>query len=191
MLDEEERMAHKPLASTDEDYPLYDSDDEEEEFEEAKRVGGWRYRWLLVKRHTSMVGDKLLFALKQAKPVPQPTQMPAREGRMGVPGAAAVSEKRFKAPKGKKIHVPVRVEPKVSFAAERTFLAWVSFPRLLPLEDLPSTNTLYSSSSQSSSAPSLPRCSTSAIVSHLPLLGLSRSSHLLRSSTPWVSISGA
>ena len=35
--------------------------------------------------------------------------------------------KRFKAPKGKRIHVPVRVEPKVYFAAERTFLSWLEF----------------------------------------------------------------
>lgn len=130
-MDEEERMAHRPLAATDEDYPLYDSDDDEEDLEEAKRIGGWRYRWALIKRHASMAGDKLLFALKQAKPVPQPTPIPARQGGMGVPNAAAVSEKRFKVPKGKNIHVPVRVEPKVSFAAERTFLAWVSFPSFL------------------------------------------------------------
>jgi len=37
-----------------------------------------------------------------------------------------IQSTRFKAPKGKKIHVPVRVEPKVYFAAERTFLEWVS-----------------------------------------------------------------
>jgi hypothetical protein len=74
-----------------------------------------------------------LDARSAAKPVPKPTQSPGREGGMGVPDANAVSEKRFKAPKGKKIHVPVRVEPKVSFAAERTFLSWVSshFPKTL------------------------------------------------------------
>lgn len=125
-MDEEERMAHRPLASTEEDYPLYDSDDEGDDLEEAKRIGGWRYSWTLAKSYASTAGDKLLYALAQTKPVPKPTPIPGREGRMGVPGANAVSEKRFKAPKGKKIHVPVRVEPKVSFAAERTFLSWVS-----------------------------------------------------------------
>jgi hypothetical protein len=40
----------------------------------------------------------------------------------------AITSKRFKAPKGKKIHVPDRVEPKVYFAAERTFLSWVRPP---------------------------------------------------------------
>lgn len=128
-LDEEERMAAKPLTD-DDDYPLYDSDDEDD-LEEAKRVGGWRYRVKLVKRHFEMFGDKVLDMLKHAKPVPQSTDIPAAaSAAMGdprkVPGAK-VEEKRFKAPKGKKIHVPVRVEPKVYFAAERTFLSWVSF----------------------------------------------------------------
>lgn len=37
-----------------------------------------------------------------------------------------VFETTFRAPKGKKIAVPVRVEPKVYFATERTFLSWLS-----------------------------------------------------------------
>ena len=131
-MDEEERMAHRPLAATEEDYPIYDSDDEDDDLEEAKRIGGWHYRWKLAQSYASAAGDKLLDALSAAKPVPKPTQIPAREGGMGVPGANAVSEKRFKAPKGKKIHVPVRVEPKVSFAAERTFLSWVSLCQFTP-----------------------------------------------------------
>ena len=128
VLDEEERMAHKPIASIDDDYPLYESDDEEEELAEAKRIGGWTYRWKLLQSYASIAGDKLLHTLKQATPFPKPTQIPVREGRFGLPSADKVQQKRFKAPKGKKIHVPVRVEPKVSFAAERTFLAWVCIP---------------------------------------------------------------
>ncbi|KAM3414211.1 hypothetical protein BST61_g10869 [Cercospora zeina] len=131
VLDEEERMAHKPIVSIDDDYPLYDSDDEEEALEEARQKGGWQYRWRLTKSYASLAGDKLLYALKRATPFPQPTQIPAREGRLGIPGGATVQEKRFKAPKGKKIHVPVRVEPKVSFAAERTFLSWLEFSIIL------------------------------------------------------------
>ncbi|TKA83275.1 hypothetical protein B0A55_00808 [Friedmanniomyces simplex] len=131
VLDEEERMAHKPVAHADEDYPLYDSDDEEEELAEAKRVGGWTYRWKLARKHVAVAGDKILDVLKQATPMPKPTQIPDREGRMGIPAGRGVSEKRFKAPPGKKIHVPVRVEPKVSFAVERTFLAWLEFSIIL------------------------------------------------------------
>lgn len=37
-----------------------------------------------------------------------------------------VFESTFRAPPGKKIAVPVRVEPKVYFATERTFLSWLS-----------------------------------------------------------------
>ncbi|KAK3052770.1 vacuolar transporter chaperone [Extremus antarcticus] len=131
VLDEEERMAQKPITSIDDDYPLYDSDDDEEALEEAKRVGGWTYRWQLMKSYASIAGDKVIYTLKMATPFPKPTQIPPREGKFGLPSADKVQQKRFKAPKGKKIHVPVRVEPKVSFAAERTFLAWLEFSIIL------------------------------------------------------------
>jgi hypothetical protein len=127
VLDEEERLAHpKGLDTTEADYPLYDSDadEEEEALAEAKRVGGWQYQWKLAKRHIGLVADKALDLVKSATAV-NPT---APTGTAPGAAMATFSQKRFKAPKGKKIHVPVRVEPKVSFAAERTFLAWVSFP---------------------------------------------------------------
>ncbi|KAL4257594.1 Vacuolar Transporter Chaperone Complex Subunit [Pleurotus pulmonarius] len=45
----------------------------------------------------------------------------------GVPiGEDRLLERRWKAPKGKRIAVPVRIEPKVYFAAERTFLKWIN-----------------------------------------------------------------
>ncbi|KAI7508309.1 SPX-domain-containing protein [Hortaea werneckii] len=131
LLDEEERMDQKPIAHTDEDYPLYDSDDEEDALEEAKRIGGWTYRWQLAKHYAHLTADKTLDILKQSTPLPKPTPVPARPGGMGIPRSDAVTQKRFKAPRGKKIHVPVRVEPKVSFAAERTFLAWLEFSIIL------------------------------------------------------------
>ncbi len=56
-MDEEERMAHKPIANIDDDYPLYDSDNEEDDLEEAKRVGGWTYRWKLAKSYASIAGS--------------------------------------------------------------------------------------------------------------------------------------
>ncbi|RMX96546.1 hypothetical protein D0868_11123 [Hortaea werneckii] len=126
LMDEEERMDQKPIAHVDEDYPLYESDDEDDALEEAKRIGGWTYRWQLTKHYAHVTADKTLDILKQSTPLPKPTPVPARPGGMGIPRSDAVTQKRFKAPRGKKIHVPVRVEPKVSFAAERTFLAWVS-----------------------------------------------------------------
>lgn len=126
LMDEEERLSHKPIANIEDDYPLYESDDEDDDLEEAKRVGGWSYRWKLAKRYAQLAADRTLYVLKNASPLPKPTPVPPKGGTMGVPSTAVVTQKRFRAPKGKKIHVPVRVEPKVSFAAERTFLAWVS-----------------------------------------------------------------
>ncbi|WWC88471.1 uncharacterized protein L201_003382 [Kwoniella dendrophila CBS 6074] len=46
-------------------------------------------------------------------------------------GNQVVYVNQFKAPPGKRIAVPVRVEPKVVFAAERTFLKWAHFAILL------------------------------------------------------------
>jgi SPX domain protein involved in polyphosphate accumulation len=189
-LDEEERLAHpKGIDTTEADYPLYDSDadEEEEALAEAKRVGGWQYQWKLAKRHVGLVGDKALDLIKSATQV-TPTASTGAANGAPVP---TFSEKRFKAPKGKKIHVPVRVEPKVSFAAERTFLAWVSslssslfppltavlFPfyhpsylRAKPSKITPTNffvffSSSHSSNSPSSSAPSPPRCSTLATSS--------------------------
>lgn len=42
-----------------------------------------------------------------------------------------VFEAKFAAPPGKKICVPVRVEPKVYFATERTYLSWISIALIL------------------------------------------------------------
>jgi hypothetical protein len=126
-LDEEERLAARPSADED-DYPLYDSDDEDDDLEEARRIGGWTYRRKLVSHYADKVGDKLASAFRLATPSPKPTSMPSNgDASMGIPSRNdKIREKRYKAPKGKKIHVPVRVEPKVFFAAERTFLSWVS-----------------------------------------------------------------
>nr|XP_031864280.1 uncharacterized protein CI109_000193 [Kwoniella shandongensis]KAA5531352.1 hypothetical protein CI109_000193 [Kwoniella shandongensis] len=46
-------------------------------------------------------------------------------------GNRVIYTNQFKAPAGKRIAVPVRVEPKVVFAAERTFLKWAHFAVLL------------------------------------------------------------
>jgi len=125
-LDIEEQFAAMPL---NEAYPIYDSDDEDDEsdaIEEARRIGGWPYYSKVIKKHIQLAGQKVwsaIFALKKAS---GPTPIP-RSGNLAMLGNGKVQNKRFKAPKGKKIHVLVRVEPKVYFAAERTFLSWVRF----------------------------------------------------------------
>ncbi|KAF5857008.1 vacuolar transporter chaperone [Aspergillus alliaceus] len=132
-LDIEERIAAQPLPG-DEDYPLYDSDEESidsDELEEARRVGGSYYYRQLAKFYAQQAGNAIVTGLLALVPRPRPTNLPAPEQR----GIAVMGNRRtvqrFIAPKGKRIHVPVRVEPKVYFAAERTFLSWLEFSILL------------------------------------------------------------
>jgi uncharacterized membrane protein YidH (DUF202 family) len=123
-LDIEEQIASQPLY--DEPDPLYDSDEEDAEtdaYEEARRVGGLTYAKALVKHHVIAVERLGLTALHKFANLRNPNQIP--QGALNPLGSGEIQSKRFKAPKGKKIHVPVRVEPKVYFAAERTFLSWV------------------------------------------------------------------
>jgi SPX domain protein involved in polyphosphate accumulation/uncharacterized membrane protein YidH (DUF202 family) len=132
-LDIEEQLAAQPL---NEDYPLYDSDDEDnesDEIEAARQLGGWPYYSKVLKKHARLAGQHTVSLLHKVNPFPQHSAIP-REGNGGALSAFSsgmIETKRFKAPKGKKIHVPVRVEPKVYFAAERTFLSWVSSSHFL------------------------------------------------------------
>jgi hypothetical protein len=128
-LDIEEQLAAQPL---NEDYPLYDSDDEDHEanqMEAARQIGGWPYYAKVLKKHAVLAGQHVVGFLHSFNPIPKPTQIqrPGDSGALPAFGSGKVEARRFKAPKGKKIHVPVRVEPKVYFAAERTFLSWVRF----------------------------------------------------------------
>ena len=121
-LDEEERINALPL--DDSEY-IYDSDDEDMEsaLEEARRTNSWRFYPLFLQHHV-ILGSNALFNL--FKQISTQTELPRRPDDLNqVTGQ--VYAKRFKAPPGKRIHVPVRVEPKVYFAAERTFLSWLEF----------------------------------------------------------------
>ncbi|RYP74379.1 hypothetical protein DL771_003046 [Monosporascus sp. 5C6A] len=117
-------------SAPNEDYPIYDSDDEwdeEDAFEEARRVGGWPYYSALAKRYSRKAGSKMLEVLKTVTPRPRATTVPRSRRTQMFFGDQDVQTKKFKSPKGKKIYVPVRVEPKVYFAGERTFLGWLEF----------------------------------------------------------------
>ena len=135
-LDMEERIAAQPLINHPDDYPIYDSEDEEDSTEDvstARQKGYWHYRWKALKHHVWLAGSKTASVLSYITPTPKPTSIPpstAPTGFGNVP-ATAISAHRFKAPPGKRIHVPVRVEPKVYFAAERTFLSWLEFSIIL------------------------------------------------------------
>ena len=128
-LDIEERIAQQPLV--DEEY-LYDSDEEdaEDKLEEARRSGSWHYVPMLLQHHAVKAGEAVSHLFQN---VPTTTPLP-RGGGIGTvnpDGQPIKGTKRFKAPAGKKIHVPVRVEPKVYFANERTFLSWLEFSIIL------------------------------------------------------------
>lgn len=142
-LDIEERISSQPqvLDYGQEDYPPYESseeddndieDEERDTFEEAKRIGGLTYQRALLTLYLRKFGratGSILLSIARA-PLPKPTPVPNRQSAMGIPRGSNL-RKRFKAPPGKRIHVPVRVEPKVFFAAERTFLAWLEFAIIL------------------------------------------------------------
>lgn len=103
-LDIEERIAAALIENPD-DYPIYDSEeeDDEDEMETARRKGGWQYRWLLFKKYAEVAGDRIAEALKHLSPTPKPTSFPG-DDRAGSNGAlrGEVHVRRFKAPKGKR-----------------------------------------------------------------------------------------
>jgi hypothetical protein len=123
-LDIEEQVGAQPLLEEDA-YPLYDSDDddnESDEIEAARQVGGWTYYSKVIRRHARLAGVKVVNTVQsvlKSNPITSSNNVQTQP-------STQITSKRFKAPKGKKIHVLVRVEPKVYFAAERTFLSWVS-----------------------------------------------------------------
>lgn len=119
--------------ASNEDTYLYDSDDEsdDERLEVARRVGGWTYYSTLLQTQANALGRGTWSVLKAMVPRPRATEVPRNARLESLLGTGEIQQKRFKAPKGKKIYVPVRVEPKVYFAAERTFLGWVCFVTIL------------------------------------------------------------
>lgn len=107
-LDIEERIAALPLLHPN-DYPIYDSDDEESDIEDAKAVGGWYYRRKVIKHHIFLAGDYLLRGLKAVVPKPKSTPIPNNGGLLDAMGGQ-VEAKTFKAPKGKRESRPL-LEP--------------------------------------------------------------------------------
>jgi len=116
------------LPANDDAYELYESDEEEEEqerLEEARRVGGLTYASTLVQTKAKAAGRGLSQLGGVVNSLRSGSEIPAHERTITLYGTTQVQNKKFVAPSGKKIYVPVRVEPKVYFAAERTFLNWV------------------------------------------------------------------
>lgn len=128
LTDAEDQTLQSAVA--DDDYPIYDSDEEydsDDNLEESRRVGGWVYYSILAKTYGHRTARAICDALKAMSPHPRSSDVPRSNRLQMFFGDQEIQTKRFKAPKGKKIYVPVRVEPKVYFAAERTFLGWLEF----------------------------------------------------------------
>jgi SPX domain protein involved in polyphosphate accumulation len=136
--DAEERAGSRPVRALADDYPLYytddeDEDEDEDDMEEARRVGGWEYRRKVLKKGVRDAGAAAARAAWALIPRAWPTELPPPDGATGTLGVPKRTgeHKRFVAPRGKRIHVPVRVEPKVALATERTFLSWLEFSIVL------------------------------------------------------------
>ena len=130
-LDIEERMADLPIQFID-DCPIYDSEDEDDAdaLEEARRIGGLKYAtelfWSYVRKLEGIILQHLRPTSSTFSPIPSTSSITST-----TPLPTHIESKLFKAPPGKRIHVPVRVEPKVQFAIERTFLEWLQISILL------------------------------------------------------------
>lgn len=134
--DLEDQMAAIPTG--DDDYPIYESDDEDDdsfELEEARRKGAWHYTGALIAVKSRALARGAFNVIKHVVPAPRATETGRSDRLRTLFGSGEIQNKKFKAPKGKKIYVPVRVEPKVYFAAERTFLGWVSQKLCVILEN--------------------------------------------------------
>lgn len=129
-IEDQTRLLPSATGPNDDAYVLYDSDEEEEEedrLEEARRVGGLTHVRTLVASKAKAAARKTAAKLSAlTSTVRTGSEIPVHERTIALYGTMQVQHKKFVAPKGKKIYVPVRVEPKVYFAAERTFLSWVS-----------------------------------------------------------------
>ncbi|TGZ78676.1 hypothetical protein EX30DRAFT_355971 [Ascodesmis nigricans] len=110
-LDEEERSGtgeHIDDATT-----FYDSDDD---------IISPTHRRHRTPQILTKLTNGTLYILRKIAPHPRSTQVTGHN-----PHAATIYHRPFRAPPGKKIFVPIRIEPKVHFAAERTFLSWFEF----------------------------------------------------------------
>ncbi|KAG8532685.1 vacuolar transporter chaperone [Bacidia gigantensis] len=106
-LDIEERIAAQPLLQDPDDYPLYDSEDEDastDDLSVTKKSRPLYYYWVIFKRHVALAGSKTVSALYYITPTPKPTPLPPAAAPTGFGSVLATSlqARRFKAPPGKK-----------------------------------------------------------------------------------------
>jgi hypothetical protein len=179
-LDIEERVAAG--RNRDDDYPIYDSDsDDDEDYEVAKREGGLRFARKWVERTVTNVGSSILTGIIAVIPRPTPTDVGDGGFQLGVPTWKQAGEvKRFKAPKGKReslINTSCTSSNNSLTSSQASTSPSASNQKS---NSPPNAHSSPGSNSQSSSAPSQPPCSTSATPSPSQLPGRSRSSRASR-----------
>ncbi|RPA85494.1 SPX-domain-containing protein [Ascobolus immersus RN42] len=118
-LDEEEAVGHSAPSPDNGEY-VYDSDDEIAPIDNSKKA---RLK-LSLKRGLNSLKKVLPGSANGNATTTDPSVAGIGFGDAPI---EAMNVRRIRAPPGKKIFVPVRVEPKVYFAGERTFLAWFEF----------------------------------------------------------------
>jgi VTC domain len=102
-LDAEERIATANLENPD-DYPIYDSQDEDDDLEESQRIGGWQYRRKLFTRAMKTAGGYFVTGLTALLPKPRRTPIPENGGLLAGVMGGQVEARKFKAPRGKRKH---------------------------------------------------------------------------------------
>ena len=112
VMDQEERIA----ADVGEDEPLYDSENDDDADGNSRR-----------RPPRKSLRGILTTAVQKVGSVFHRNTLVSNDIGSNPLLNGAPTYKTFKAPPGKRIFVPVRVEPKVFFAAERTFLSWFEF----------------------------------------------------------------
>ncbi|KAF8477603.1 VTC domain-containing protein [Kalaharituber pfeilii] len=117
IMDQEERVA----AEVPEDQPLYDSEDDDDVDGNSSR----RPRRGPV--HEAIFNGFKTAFIRAKSAIHRTTRASTDTGTLNPLMNGTLTYRTFKAPPGKRIFVPVRVEPKVFFAAERTFLSWFEF----------------------------------------------------------------
>ncbi|KAK7204629.1 VTC domain-containing protein [Myxozyma melibiosi] len=136
-MDEEEALAHNGDGSSasaqrhggdnyEEEHHDYVSDDEDAEH--IPLMGISRDRSRSRSRRTAQFHNFNETVRQIGQTMRSWTESLIFEAERPVPGTStvpAIEERVFHAPPGKLIHIPVRIEPKVYFANERTFLNWL------------------------------------------------------------------
>ena len=103
-LDIEERVA----VANQEEQPIYDSDDESENLDEARTIGGWHYRRQVAKHYIQSAGSYVASGFKAL--FPQLTPIPADRAVLDNVLNGQVESKRFRAPPGKRKPPPSNLQ---------------------------------------------------------------------------------